>query len=62
MKALNNPFVTYGYKGLEYFCDREQETKSIITALHNERNITLVAPRRMGKTGLTPRQTLILEF
>ena len=52
MKALNNPFVTYGYKGPEYFCDREQETKSIITALHNERNITLVAPRRMGKTGL----------
>ena len=52
MKALNNPFVTYGYKGPEYFCDREQETKAIITALHNERNITLVAPRRMGKTGL----------
>ena len=52
MKTLNNPFVTYGYKGPEYFCDREQETKSIITALHNERNITLVAPRRMGKTGL----------
>ena len=52
MKALNNPFVTYGYKGPECFCDREQETKAIITALHNERNITLVAPRRMGKTGL----------
>ncbi|MBR6490627.1 MAG: ATP-binding protein [Muribaculaceae bacterium] len=52
MKTLNNPFVTYGYKGPEYFCDREKETKSIITALHNERNITLVAPRRMGKTGL----------
>ena len=52
MKTLNNPFVTYGYKGPKYFCDREQETKSIITALHNERNITLVAPRRMGKTGL----------
>lgn len=52
MRTLNNPFVTYGYKGPEYFCDREHETKSIITALHNERNITLVAPRRMGKTGL----------
>ena len=49
---LNNPFVTYGYKGPEYFCDREQETQHIITALNNERNITLVAPRRMGKTGL----------
>ncbi len=49
---LNNPFVTYGYKGPEYFCNREQETQDIITALNNERNITLVAPRRMGKTGL----------
>lgn len=52
MKTLNNPFVTYGYKGPEYFCDRETETQTIINALHNERNITLVAPRRMGKTGL----------
>lgn len=52
MKTLNNPFVTYGYKGPEYFCDRESETQTIINALHNERNITLVAPRRMGKTGL----------
>ena len=52
MPTLNNPFVTYGYKGSEYFCDREQETKTIISALENERNITLVSPRRMGKTGL----------
>lgn len=52
MIKLNNPFVTYGYKGPAYFCDREQETQAIITALSNERNITLVAPRRMGKTGL----------
>ena len=52
MAALNNPFVVYGYKGPEYFCDRELETEKIISALHNERNVTLVAPRRMGKTGL----------
>lgn len=52
MATLNNPFVTYGYKGSEYFCDRERETRDIINALHNERSITLVAPRRMGKTGL----------
>ena len=52
MKTINNPFVTYGYKGPKYFCDRETETQTIINALHNERNITLVAPRRMGKTGL----------
>ncbi len=52
MKNLNNPFVTYGYKGAEYFCDREAETVKVIEALHNERNITLIAPRRIGKTGL----------
>ena len=52
MATLNNPFVIYGYKGPEYFCDREAETEKMISALHNERNVTLVAPRRMGKTGL----------
>lgn len=52
MAKLNNPFVVYGYKGAEYFCDREKETEKMITTLYNERNITLVAPRRMGKTGL----------
>lgn len=48
----NNPFLIAGYFTPEYFCDREQETKKMITALHNERNVTLIAPRRMGKTGL----------
>ena len=52
MATLNNPFVVYGYKGAEYFCDRQKETEEMISTLHNERNITLVAPRRMGKTGL----------
>lgn len=52
MATINNPFVMYGYKGAEYFCDREKETEKMLTSLHNERNITLVAPRRMGKTGL----------
>lgn len=51
-KELNNPFVIYGYKGKDYFCDREAETEKIIKGLNNERNITLIAPRRIGKTGL----------
>jgi hypothetical protein len=49
---LNNPFVVYGYKGPEYFCDREAETEKLMSTLHGERNVTLIAPRRMGKTGL----------
>lgn len=49
---LKNPFVIYGYKGPEYFCDRQEETRKLISALSNERNVTLAAPRRIGKTGL----------
>lgn len=52
MERLNNPFVIYGYKGAEYFCDRKEETKLIISALENERNVVLISPRRIGKTGL----------
>ena len=52
MKELNNPFVVYGYKGATYFCDRVHETNKIMDGLRNERNITLIAPRRIGKTGL----------
>ena len=24
MEQLNNPFVIYGYKGADYFCDRQK--------------------------------------
>lgn len=48
----NNPFLITGYYSPEYFCDRTQETDTMLNALHNGRNITLIAPRRMGKTGL----------
>lgn len=52
MAKINNPFIVYGYKGPDYFCDRERETEKMLKTLDSERNITLVAPRRMGKTGL----------
>ena len=48
----NNPFLISGYYGPEFFCDREQEAGAILEALQNGRNVTLTAPRRMGKTGL----------
>ena len=48
----NNPFVISGYRGPEYFCDRIKETNKVVSALTNERNLTLMAPRRYGKTGL----------
>ena len=48
----NNPFLISGYYSPDYFCDRERETATMIDALYNGRNLTLIAPRRMGKTGL----------
>ena len=51
-KLLDNPFVYQGYEGPEYFCDREEEVKNIISALDNGRNLTLISPRKIGKTGL----------
>lgn len=50
--SVVNPFVIYGYEGPDYFCDRDQETRQIVSALANGRNLTLMAPRRIGKTGL----------
>ena len=47
-----NPFVLVGYQGPEYFCDRERETQKLVSWLENGSNVTLIAPRRYGKTGL----------
>lgn len=49
---MRNPFAEYGYYGEEYFCDREKETSELTDALLNGSNVTLMAPRRIGKTGL----------
>ena len=48
----HNPFLISGYQGAAYFCNRIQETKMIIGAIKNGRNLTLISLRRMGKTGL----------
>lgn len=47
-----NPFITRGYAGPEYFCDREKETRDIIDLVTNGNNIALISPRRLGKTDL----------
>ena len=49
---IANPFLTVGYAGPDYFCDRKQETEKLIQHLDNDRNTTLISPRRYGKTGL----------
>lgn len=47
-----NPFVIHGYSSPETFCDREAETEKLLRAIENGRNVTLLAERRIGKTGL----------
>ena len=49
---MRNPFVTNGYAGAEYFCDRVNETSDLRNLLRNEKNIALISPRRIGKTEL----------
>ncbi len=49
---MKNPFLTYGYNGPEYFCDRTEESKRLISLLVNGNHVALMSPRRMGKTGL----------
>ena len=50
--AVINPFLTSGYIGADYFCDREKETKKLTRLLTNGNNVALISSRRMGKTGL----------
>jgi AAA+ ATPase superfamily predicted ATPase len=52
IENTDNPFLITGYSTPEYFCDREKETEKLISALENSRNISLISPRRFGKTGL----------
>lgn len=49
---MKNPFVTNGYAGPKYFCDRERETELLSSFLMNENNVALISPRRIGKTEL----------
>ena len=49
---IDNPFVTNGYAGPEYFCDRVDETAMLTNLLTNGNDIALMSPRRVGKTDL----------
>lgn len=51
MKAMN-PFPIIEYVSPEYFCDRETELQQIVDSIDNQRNITIISRRRLGKTAL----------
>jgi uncharacterized protein len=52
MPTPDNPFAVNAYLSPQLFCDREEETATIASALLNGRNVMLYSPRRYGKTGL----------
>jgi AAA+ ATPase superfamily predicted ATPase len=51
----DNPFILEPYRSKELFCDREKESSRLIEDVENGRNVTLISPRRLGKTGLILR-------
>ena len=51
-QKIRNPFVVGRYVSDHYFCDREAETEFLTKQIVNGRNVALISPRRMGKTGL----------
>ena len=47
-----NPFIIAEKIIPEYFCDRKKESQELIDFLRNGNNVVMVAPRRIGKSGL----------
>ena len=47
-----NPFFIGRYAGAKYFCDREKDTETLVKHIINGRNVALISPRRLGKSGL----------
>ncbi len=47
-----NPFLLQGYEGPDTFCDRATELAFLKDAMANQRNVSLISLRRLGKTAL----------
>ena len=52
---MDNPFIFRVYKSKELFCNREKELKTLLTNCTSGADTTLIAQRRIGKTGLIHR-------
>lgn len=51
-KSVKNPFVVGKYLSDRYFCDRSEETEFLRKQILNGRDVALISPRRIGKSGL----------
>lgn len=49
---ISNPFIVSKSIPDELFCDRKEETALLVKHIENGRNVVLMSPRRLGKTGL----------
>lgn len=58
---INNPFILAGDIPTPYFCDRQQEIKRILKAIHGGENICLISTRRMGKSRLVKHCSTLPE-
>lgn len=61
LKSPSTPFPLVGYYGPAYFCDREIETETLINNIKGGQSTTLVAIRRIGKTGLIKHLQYLLN-
>ena len=52
---MDNPFIFRAYKSKELFCDRQKELKELLNNSLSGADTTLIAQRRIGKTGLILR-------
>ena len=52
---MDNPFIFRAYQTKELFCDRQEELKTLVTNTLSGADTTLIAQRRIGKTGLIYR-------
>lgn len=52
MEKPRNPFILGHRISRPYFCDREEEERTLTNNVVNGRNVVLISPRRMGKTSL----------
>lgn len=52
MKQIINPFILKGYLSEEYFCDRVEESETLINNIKSGADSTIISPRKYGKTGL----------
>jgi hypothetical protein len=61
LEIPSTPFPSVGYYGPAYFCDRVTEIETLISNIKGGQSITLVAIRRIGKTGLIKHLQYLLN-